>query len=207
MNGSEHDDAELLRRLGAGDVGATRLLYQRHGARILRFAFTMTTSLQAAEDVVQDTFMELLRTPVRFDGSQGSAISYLLGIAKHRVFRTLRAGWRGVEVRADYEDLATHAGDAGVSQEDHIDSNLLVETVRKAVHGLPPVHREVIALCDLEELPYATVAEVLACPVGTVRSRLHRARAMLAIRLNALGLARHYEAQLITAEPVRRSAP
>jgi RNA polymerase sigma-70 factor (ECF subfamily) len=51
---------------------------------------------------------------------------------------------------------------------------------------LPLPHREVIALCDLEELPYTTVASILDCPIGTVRSRLHRARALLTLRLVSL---------------------
>jgi hypothetical protein len=59
-----------------------------------------------------------------------------------------------------------------------------IERVRSAVFDLPRVHREVIALCDLEELPYATVATILGCPIGTVRSRLSRARALLATRLD-----------------------
>jgi RNA polymerase sigma-70 factor (ECF subfamily) len=59
---------------------------------------------------------------------------------------------------------------------------------RRAMLELPLQHREVIALCDLEELPYATVAHVLDCPIGTVRSRLHRARALLTLRLASLEL-------------------
>jgi RNA polymerase sigma-70 factor (ECF subfamily) len=66
---------------------------------------------------------------------------------------------------------------------DALDRLQSIERVRAAVFDLPRVHREVIALCDLEELPYATVATILGCPIGTVRSRLSRARALLATRL------------------------
>jgi RNA polymerase sigma-70 factor (ECF subfamily) len=67
---------------------------------------------------------------------------------------------------------------------DALDRLQSIERVRAAVFDLPRVHREVIALCDLEELPYATVATILGCPIGTVRSRLSRARALLATRLD-----------------------
>ena len=59
---------------------------------------------------------------------------------------------------------------------------------RQAMLELPLQHREIIALCDLEELPYHAVAAILDCPIGTVRSRLHRARALLTIRLASLEL-------------------
>jgi RNA polymerase sigma factor (sigma-70 family) len=68
---------------------------------------------------------------------------------------------------------------------DELDRIQNIERVRAAVFDLPRVHREVIALCDLEELSYATVATILGCPIGTVRSRLSRARALLARRLDA----------------------
>jgi DNA-directed RNA polymerase specialized sigma24 family protein len=67
---------------------------------------------------------------------------------------------------------------------DALDRLQSIKRVRATVFDLPRVHREVIALCDLEELPYATVATILGCPIGTVRSRLSRARALLATRLD-----------------------
>ena len=59
----------------------------------------------------------------------------------------------------------------------------MIDVVRQAVQSLPPVYREVVALCDLQEMDYATVAHVIQCPIGTVRSRLHRARALLLRKL------------------------
>jgi RNA polymerase sigma-70 factor (ECF subfamily) len=60
-----------------------------------------------------------------------------------------------------------------------------IENLRRAVHALPVVYREAVVLCDLEEMSYGDAAAALGCPVGTVRSRLHRARAILAVRLAA----------------------
>jgi RNA polymerase sigma-70 factor (ECF subfamily) len=62
----------------------------------------------------------------------------------------------------------------------------MIGVVRQAVQSLPPAYREVVALCDLQEMDYATVAQVIQCPIGTVRSRLHRARGLLLKKLSTV---------------------
>ena len=69
-----------------------------------------------------------------------------------------------------------------------------IDTLRRAVQALPVLYREAVVLCDLQEMPYGDAAEVIGCPVGTVRSRLHRARVMLAARISA--------SRMSPAEPV-----
>jgi RNA polymerase sigma factor (sigma-70 family) len=177
------EDAELVARLRRGDASAARELYQRHGAALLRFGMAMSNSRQTAEDIVHDTFIEILKHPIRFDPSRGSVVAYLFGIARHRMSRIARISMRDsgkpLEMSehelVDLDDLT----DAG----DELDRVRDIERVRTAVFDLPRAHREVVALCDLEELPYATAASILGCPIGTVRSRLSRARALLATRL------------------------
>ena len=177
------EDAELVARLRRGDASAARELYQRHGAALLRFGMAMSNSRQTAEDIVHDTFIEILKHPIRFDPSRGSVVAYLFGIARHRMSRIARISMRDsgkpLELSehelVDLDDLT----DAG----DELDRVRDIERVRTAVFDLPRAHREVVALCDLEELPYATAAAILGCPIGTVRSRLSRARALLATRL------------------------
>jgi RNA polymerase sigma-70 factor (ECF subfamily) len=192
------EDADLVSRLRRGDAAAARELYQRHGAALLRFGLAMCNSHQTAEDIVHDTFVEILRAPVRFDPSRGSVIGYLFGIARHRMGRVTRVSMRdagqrlsdptagddGFDIVTGLPESAAHEGanDAG----DEIDRANDIERVRAAVFDLPRVHREVVVLCDLEELSYATAAEILSCPIGTVRSRLSRARALLATRLEPL---------------------
>lgn len=187
------EDADLVSRLRRGDAAAARELYQRHGGALLRFGLAMSNCRQTAEDIVHDTFVEILKHPVRFDPTRGSVIAYLFGIARHRMSRVARASLRGAT-----EDSGEEAFDPAVSGPDstrfesaqdagdEIDRARDVERVRSAVFDLPRVHREVIVLCDLEELSYATAAEILGCPIGTVRSRLSRARALLASRLEPL---------------------
>lgn len=190
------EDADLVARLRRGDAAAARELYQRHGSALLRFGLAMSQCRQTAEDIVHDTFVEILKHPVRFDPTRGSVIGYLFGIARHRMSRVARASLRGTEVRTDdpseeafdpaFSGADSAFGEGMQDAADEIDRARDVERVRAAVFDLPRVHREVIVLCDLEELSYATAAEILGCPIGTVRSRLSRARALLASRLQPL---------------------
>ena len=147
----------------------------------------MCRSRQAAEDMVHDTFVALMRERISFDPSQGSVFGYLCGVLRHRVSRHFRQQKRWVALDTEDDNSPLHAVDAG-GPADEIARTELTAAFRRAMLELPLQHREVIALCDLEELPYATVAGILDCPVGTVRSRLHRARALLTIRLASLEL-------------------
>jgi RNA polymerase sigma-70 factor, ECF subfamily len=175
------DDIEQMARLASGDAGALRPLYEKHGRALLRFSAAMCRSRQAAEDLVHDTFVALLREPFSFDPSLGSVYGYLCGVLRHRVSRYYRQQKRWVALDSDDESTEPQANNH--SPTDEIARSEETAAFRKAMLELPLQHREIIALCDLEELPYAAVATILQVPVGTVRSRLHRARALLTIRL------------------------
>jgi RNA polymerase sigma-70 factor (ECF subfamily) len=183
MNG---DDSDYMARLATGDTSALRHLYERHGRALLRFSMAMCRSRQVAEDLVHDTFVALLREPFSFDPALGTVYGYLCGVLRHRVSRHYRQEKRWVAL-GDDESSEPVASDAA-NPADEIARSEVTAAFRRAMLELPLQHREIIALCDLEELPYATVANVLNCPVGTVRSRLHRARALLSIRLASLEL-------------------
>jgi RNA polymerase sigma-70 factor (ECF subfamily) len=189
MNTTHGDDAEYVAQLVAGNGNALRPLYERHGRALLRFSAAMCRSRQSAEDMVHDTFVELMREPANFDPAQGTVFAYLCGVLRHRISHHFRQQRRWVALD-DEGEAATHAH-GSIVQEEHglaeeIARNELTAAFRQAMLELPLPHREVIALCDLEELPYSTVASILDCPIGTVRSRLHRARALLTIRLVSL---------------------
>jgi len=182
-----NDDSECMARLATGDADALRDLYQRHGRALLRFSSAMCRSRQAAEDMVHDTFVALMREPITFDPALGTVFGYLCGVLRHRVSRHFRQQKRWVVLDTESETSPANDGEVH-SPADEIARNELTAAFRRAMLELPLQHREVIALCDLEELPYTTVAGILDCPVGTVRSRLHRARALLTIRLASLEL-------------------
>jgi RNA polymerase sigma factor (sigma-70 family) len=181
-----NDDTECMARLVAGDASALRELYQRHGRALLRFSIAMCRSHQAAEDMVHDAFVALLREPMNFDPALGSVFGYLCGVLRHRVSRHFRHEKRWVALDTANDNSPAHVDEQNPT--DEIARSEITAAFRRAMLELPVQHREVIALCDLEELPYTTVAGILSCPVGTVRSRLHRARALLSIRLASLEL-------------------
>ena len=188
MKTTNGDDAEYVAQLVAGHGGALRPLYERHGRALLRFSAAMCRSRQSAEDLVHDTFVELMREPANFDPAQGSVFAYLCGVLRHRISHHYRQQRRWVALDEGETPAQVHAASIqdGSGPADEIARSELTAAFRQAMLELPLPHREVIALCDLEELPYTTVASILDFPVGTVRSRLHRARALLTIRLVSL---------------------
>jgi RNA polymerase sigma-70 factor (ECF subfamily) len=170
-------EQQLVKRLLKGDEEAFAALYRaRHGA-ICRFALHMTGRMEVAEDVTQETFLALALHGKRYDASRGPVIAFLYGIARNLVLKRLekeRPEDQGIalEQYAGDEDLL-----ADLTRRESIDE------VRRAVLSLPPAYREAVVLCDLGEASYEDAALALGCPVGTVRSRLSRARAMLGKKL------------------------
>jgi RNA polymerase sigma-70 factor (ECF subfamily) len=180
------DDAALLRRACKGEESAFCELFGRYQRRIYQYASRMC-GFAAGDDVVQETFLAVLKAR-GFEASKGTVGGYLFGIARHHVIKRLAA--QGVAL---IEPSDTRALDMAAPQDTPFETmarERTVATVRDAVESLPPLYREVVVLCDLQEMDYAMVADVIQCPIGTVRSRLHRARALLATTLTLDVLAR-----------------
>ena len=183
---TQTSDHDLLRRMQEGDEGAFLQLYRHRQAAIYRFALHMSGSRQVAEDVTQDVFLALMREPGKFEPQRGSLAAYLYGIARNCVLQHLKRGSLHVPLlfgeeadgRAPPQPLMPAPDLLGdlTRRED-------LERLRQAVLALPARYREVVVLCDLHELNYAQAAALLGCAVGTVRSRLHRARSLLLKKL------------------------
>jgi RNA polymerase sigma-70 factor, ECF subfamily len=182
MEPTDIDTPELLRRSAEGDEEAFVALYRRFQGAIYRFAWRMTGTREAAEDVTQETFLAIVRGPCRYEEGRGPFGAYLYGIARNLLMK--RAGRERPFVALGDEQHALRSTD---DPTEDLDRRQAVETVRQAVLTLPEHYREVVVLVELQGLPYEEVAAALACPVGTVRSRLHRARALLAQRLRGSG--------------------
>lgn len=179
----EWDDSELLRSMLTGDEDALVVLYRRRQVAIYRFAYQMSGSVTLAEDVTQEVFLFLMREGRLFDPARGSLSSFLLGVARNYVLRRLTGDHLLSPLS---EELESHAVDAQLNDSSPLDDLARaesIESVRKAVLSLPERYREVVVLCELHEMSYAEAAGVLNCAIGTVRSRLHRARALLLNKL------------------------
>lgn len=180
----ELDDTELLRSMLTGDEEALVLLYRRRHANIYRFAYQMSGSTALAEDVTQEVFLFLMRDGRLFDPNRGSVSAFLLGVTRNYVLRKLRGEQLLTSLSNETEEEASDqlmCNDA--SPLDDLTRAESIESVRKAVLSLPERYREVVVLCELQEMSYGEAADVLGCAIGTVRSRLHRARALLLNKL------------------------
>ena len=176
-------DAELLRSMLSGDEESFALLYQRRHSGIYRFALQMCGSSQVAEDVTHDVFVFLMKSGQVFDPARGSVSSFLFGVTRNYVLRRFRSDQATVPLIDDDDETVF---DQKLDEPGPLDDLTRLETiegVRRAVLSLPERYREVVVLCELQELSYGETAEILGCAIGTVRSRLHRARSLLLAKL------------------------
>jgi RNA polymerase sigma-70 factor (ECF subfamily) len=189
-------DEDLLRRMLFGDEEAFVALYRRRQQGIYRFALHMSGSHAVAEDVTQEVFLVLIKSGARYDASRGSVQAFLYGIARNCVKRHQERGGVHVPIdaatRTQIEDwpgriprteaIQLTAPDNPFATLTHSEQ---IESVRQAVLSLPLPYREAVVLCELQEMSYAEAAAAAGCSVGTIRSRLHRARAILTKKLES----------------------
>ncbi|HTZ72928.1 MAG TPA: RNA polymerase sigma factor [Candidatus Aquilonibacter sp.] len=205
----ELTDEALIARMVDGDEEAFSALYRRKHPSVYRFALRMSGNRALAEDVTQEVFVALIRDAKRFDPAKGAFAAFLFGIARNHLHKRWELDKRLVPSGLGNESAngngsrngdhfsiaiqsgavagngngngASHGPIAGLPEE--FVSKETVARVRKAIATLPENYREAVILCDLEELSYDEAAVALGCPVGTVRSRLHRGRAILMEKL------------------------
>jgi len=185
---AQERDEVLLRRSAKGDEKAFTELYRRHQGPLYRFALRMSGSDWTAEEIVQDVFMILVREPRKFDPARGALRSFLFGITRNRLLKYLeRLPRERLHETIDEEGNGQRglAFDA-MTPAEWAELRERREQVRAAVLELPAEFREAVVLCGLEELSYEEAAQLLDCPVGTIRSRLHRGRALLLAKLEML---------------------
>jgi RNA polymerase sigma-70 factor (ECF subfamily) len=172
----QRPDEELYRLMKEGESAAFAELYDRREPGLYRYALHMTGSVAAAEEIAHDVFVQLMSATSRFDAGKGSLEGWMYGVARNlvRVFRR-----RGpVEAPVDQIFRDDILGDL-------IDKENMT-ALHAAIAELPEQYREAVVLCDLEERNYDEAARLMSCPIGTVRSRLHRARGLLAGKLKRL---------------------
>jgi len=151
-------------------------VFDEHKDAVYRFAWRMAGSPSAAEDVTQDVFLALLRHPRRFDATRGTLRAFLLGVARNLVLKRWRAEHRYEPL--DDEGMPAAPIDLGQGE--------VGDMVGRAVQALVPLQREVVILAEYEGLTLAEIAHAVGADVGTVKSRLHRARENLRRALASL---------------------
>jgi RNA polymerase sigma-70 factor (ECF subfamily) len=174
----ESTDEQLHRAALAGSQEAMAALYRRHGGLVYRFTLRMSGNASVAEEITQEVFLALLTHIDRFDAARGALSTWLCGIARRKLWKHLE---RSKDALFDFdEESAAELPCTNDGPAELLLRQEAVAAVRAGMEELPPLLREVVILCALEEMSYEQAADVLAVPVGTVRSRLHRAKARLA---------------------------
>jgi RNA polymerase sigma-70 factor (ECF subfamily) len=196
MNSRTHlSDEALVDLMRDGDEEAFISLYRRRQPDIYRYVFGMSNNRITTEDVTQDVFINLIHHADRFDPARGSVRSFLYGIARN----CLLQHFDRERPYVPYDVEAAENGSSALQNVLRPDMNNplaelttaeLLDDLRQAVLTLPLKYREAVVLCDLQEMDYLDAAAVMRCPVGTVRSRLHRGRELLLQKLKSCVAAR-----------------
>jgi len=169
---------ELIRRFREGDREAFATLYRINHPAVFRFALHMTGDRPRAEEVTQDVFVWLIHHAGDFDPARGELGAFLLGVTRKFLLRRFQSDRRQLSRHIPFDRTFDRAEAEKPDEPDTAD-------LRRAILALPPRYREAVVLCDLEEKSYEEAAALMDCAVGTVRSRLHRARGLLERKLKA----------------------
>lgn len=169
----DQSDEELYRQMRKGSGRAFEELYERRHPALYRYALHMTGSRTVAEETSHEVFVRLMGPHLHFDERRGSLEAYLYGMARNLIRMARR------------KDKTDEISERAVL--DDVLGDLIRDEATAALYAalgdLPDRYRDAVVLCDLEERSYEEAACLMACPVGTVRSRLHRARVLLAAKL------------------------
>ena len=167
----EIEDRELVKRVLAGQTDDFRLLVDRHQPAIFRFASGMLGNREEAQDATQEAFLSAFANLSGYDSSRAAFSTWLFTIARNRCINLLK---KSRPVALDEPEMVR--GDATT---DPIARQELSEQLNCALAALPVDQRSAFVLAEIEELPYAEIARIEKTSLGTVKSRIHRAKQRL----------------------------
>jgi RNA polymerase sigma-70 factor (ECF subfamily) len=170
-------DRDLLRQFCDGDRDAFTTLYRAHFPAVFRFAFYMTGDRIRAGEITQDVFVWLVHHPSDFDPERGDLPAFLGGVARKLAHRRQQNESRWLPL--EEATILPRNRNGSTEFVRGLEQRQDVAELRKAIAALPERYREAVVLCDLQEKSYQQAAQELGCALGTVRSRLHRARELL----------------------------
>ena len=184
-------DLQLVERVREGDKRAYGLLVEKYRRKLMRLLSRMIRDPDEAEDVAQETFIKAYRALPQFRGD-AAFYTWLYRIAVNTAKNHLAAKGRGMPTLSDQ----------AIDDEDEPDERLMIQdistpesellskqvayAVNEAVEALPEELRQAITLREIEGMSYEEIAEAMACPIGTVRSRIFRAREAIAAKLRPI---------------------
>ncbi|MBL0121899.1 MAG: RNA polymerase sigma factor [Betaproteobacteria bacterium] len=177
------EDLALLTEMRGGNATAFEALFRRHQAPLYRFALLRSGSPDTAADIVQEIFMNLLSNVLKFDPARGALQGFLFGVARNLALKRDAAQSRYVTRKHHENEDAGDIEDTIIDPAPQPAQRLLdheqAEMVRRALQQLAPHYRDVVILYEMHDLTYVEIAQICNIDIGTVRSRLSRARAKL----------------------------
>jgi RNA polymerase sigma-70 factor, ECF subfamily len=181
-NAGLEDDRQWLELMIAGEQQGFVALYRKYQGPVYRFALQVSGIRHIAEEVTQETFLSLIRTPGNYHSERGPLMLYLFGIARRLVWKSARRDrvYEALDGDRDLPVLSPDFADDFARKDE-------ARRLRDTILSLPRKYREVIVLCSLQELSYEQAALVVGSSIGTVRSRMHRARQLLLRKVKERG--------------------
>jgi len=180
---AKSDDGELIARIAGGDSTALRSLYDRCGSRAFTVALGVLSNRGEAEDVVQETFLQVWRQAERFDARRGGAMAWIVTIARSRAIDRLRA--RGAADRVVASVREEPPGRGAPSPSEAAEHAEIRRKVADALAELPAEQRRALELAYFRGLSQAEIASELGDPLGTVKTRVRLGLGKLASLLDA----------------------
>jgi len=183
---SELTDEDLIRRFQEGDIYAFDAIVNRYKDQLLNFAYRFLNNLEEAEDVVQETFLRIFRNKHAYR-QIAKFSTWIYTIAGNLAKTELRKRKRRRYVYISdmgFDDKEYEIEDTQANAEKEVESLFQEKQIQKAISELGPRFRQVILLVDVQELPYEEVSKIMRVPLGTVKSRVNRARLKLQAKLS-----------------------
>jgi RNA polymerase sigma-70 factor (ECF subfamily) len=176
-------DKMLIESVASGDKQALEQLFARHSARIYRFVLRITGNAALSEDIVSEVFLEVWRRSGRFEG-KAQVSTWMFAIARNKALQALRSRWQ----KPSDEDGAAEVVDSVDDPEAAVHEKSRSIVLRRCLSRLSPIQREIVDLVYYHEKSVAEVAQIVGIPVGTVKTRMFRARSRIAELLAEAGL-------------------
>jgi RNA polymerase sigma-70 factor, ECF subfamily len=182
---AELSDEDLIRRFQDGDIYAFDAIVNRYKDQLLNFAYRFLNNQEEAEDVVQETFLRIFRNKHAYRQiAKFSTWVYTItgNLAKTELRKRKRRKYVYI-TDMGFDDREYEIADAHANTEKEVEGLFQEKYIQKAIQELSPRFRQVILLVDVQELPYEEVSKIMQVPLGTVKSRVNRARLKLQAKL------------------------
>ena len=189
QNPGDLTDMDILSLVSAGNVDAYGKIVARYNGRLYNFIYRFVGDRETAEDIVQETFLRAFRKRKEYRAIANFS-TWLFTIAGNLAKSELRRRkrWRLFSIERDEEtDTGMELPDKSARPDKIAESSLADVQIQQAIASLPPNYRQVILLRDVQGMSYQEISEIVDCPVGTVKSRVNRARLKLQQKLKNEG--------------------